>query len=433
MILVQENFLHYLWKHQFFATNKLQTTNNESLQIYNSGKHNLNSGPDFFNAKLEIESQLWAGNVEIHVKSSDWYLHQHEQDNNYDNVVLHVVWVHDAEVYHENNVEIPTLELKHLVSKSTLNQYQKLFSKDQRWINCENYIGSVDKFTLNNWIEVLYFERLQQKSELILELLNKSANDWEAVLFQLLAKNFGLKVNGDAFLNLSNSFDYKIIRKERDQLLNLEALLFGQSGFLDEEREEAYYKNLQKEYQYLQSKYQLEPIFNGQFQFFRLRPNNFPTIRLAQFAMLNFTHQNLFSKILEAKNINDFYKIFKVKTSKYWEQHYSFNSKSVKRSKITTKSFINLLLINTIIPLKFMYYKHVGKLDNEFIIKLMKQIPSEKNSIIDKFENLLNNNFIEEKYIVNALESQAYLQLKNAHCNNQNCLQCAVGNSYLNS
>lgn len=429
--MIRENFLHYLWKYQFFAINKLQTTNNEIIQIYKVGEYNLNSGPDFFNAKLEIGSQLWAGNIEIHVKTSDWYIHQHEQDKNYDNVVLHVVWVHDTEVYHKNNVEIPTLELKRYVSESIISQYKKLFSKKQKWINCENYIGLLDKFVLNNWLEVLYFERLKQKSKLIFELLDKSANDWEAVLFQLLAKNFGLKVNGEAFLNLSNSFDYKIVRKERNQLVSLEALFFGQAGFLEEEKEEAYYKKLQKEYQYLQIKHHLEPLFNGQFQFFRLRPNNFPTIRLAQFAMLNCTQQNLFSKILNAKSLDDYYKIFIVKTSKFWETHYSFNSKSIKRSKVITKPFVNLLLVNTIIPLKFMYFKHIGKLDDEFSLSLIKQIPAEKNNIIHKFESLLNYNSNQKNSIINALESQAFIQLKTMHCNSQNCLNCAVGNSYL--
>jgi len=431
VILIQENFLHYIWKQQFFAINKLQTTNSESLQIYNVGGHNLNSGPDFFNAKLEIGSQLWAGNVEIHVKSSDWYLHQHEIDKNYDNVILHVVWIHDTEIYRKNNVVIPTLELKQFVSIKAISQYQKLFSKKEKWINCENYIGSVDKFILNNWLEVLYFERLEQKSKLIIKLLKHSANDWETVLFQLLSMNFGLKVNGAAFLNLAESFDYKIIRKERDVLLKLEALLFGQAGFLDEEKEAGYYIKLQKEYHYLQLKYQLSPLYNGQFQFFRLRPNNFPTIRLAQFAMLNYKHQNLFSKILEAKYLDDYYQIFGVKTSSYWETHYSFNSMSVKRSKTITKPFINLLLINTIIPLKFMYYKHIGKLNDEFIIELVQQISFEKNSVINKFESLLNKNLKGEQKINNALESQAFLQLKIAYCNNQNCLQCAIGNSYL--
>jgi len=428
---VQEDFLHYLWKHQFFAIKKLHTVNNESLQIYKAGQHNLNSGPDFFNAKIKIDNQIWVGNVEIHIKASDWYVHGHEQDRNYENVILHVVWNNDIEVYQNNNVCIPTLELRPYVSENIVRHYYELFSKKQKWIPCENFIGSIDKFVLNNWIEVLYFERLKQKSELILLLLNKYTYDWEAVLFQLLAKNFGLKLNGSAFLNLAQSIDYKIIKRERAKLLTLEALLFGQAGFLNIDQEDGYFSNLQKEYQYQQIKYQLDPLFHGQFQFFRLRPNNFPTIRLAQFAMLYFTEHSLFSKIMEADDINDYYNIFDVKTSIYWEHHFNFNSESTKRIKKTTKSFIHLLLINTIIPLKFIYLQHIGQLNDAYILNLIKDIPSENNSIIKKFEDLLNYNCDKKKNIHTALESQAFLQLKTAHCNLQNCLHCAVGNSYL--
>lgn len=433
MILIPEDFLHYLWKYKFFATKELQTTTNIPIQIITIGEQNVNSGPDFFNSKLKIGNQLWAGNVEIHVKASDWYVHKHENDTNYDNVILHVVWENDAEVYSKNNEIIPTLELKSIVSKDLINKYQALFSKQLKWINCENKINSIDQFTLNNWLEVLYFERLEQKSNLIQNLLKNSANDWEAVLFKLLAKNFGLKVNGDAFLNLANSIDFKIVRKEQNNLLNLEALFFGQAGFLEEEIESSYYKKLQKEYQYLQLKYKLEPLYKGQFQFFRLRPNNFPTIRLAQLAMLYFTHHNLFSKILDAKCLEDFYDLFSLKISDFWQQHYSFTSGSVRRSKKITKSFIDLLIINTIIPIKFMYYKQIGKQDEESILELIKQIQPEKNSIINKFESLPMNKEGSCISVDNAFESQSFLQLKNEYCNSQRCLHCAIGNSLLKS
>jgi hypothetical protein len=432
VILIQENFLHYLWKYKIFAVNKLQTTNNIDLQILRSGDHNLNSGPDFFNAKIKIGNQVWAGNVEIHVKASDWYLHHHEKDKNYGNVILHVVWKNDIEVFHRNNLPIPTLELEGFVSKKVVHQYQILFSHKSKWISCENSIATIDKFILNNWIEVLYFERLKQKSKLIDELLKSSANDWDTVLFQLLAKNFGLKVNGEAFLNLATSIDFKIIRKEQSSLINLEAILFGQAGFLNEKKEEKYYNNLQIEYIYLKSKYKLEPLFNGQFQFFRLRPNNFPTIRLAQLSLLYFTHQNLFSIILKLKKIEDYYKLFDINTSEFWRQHYSFTTKSVNRSKNITKQFVNLLLLNTIIPLIFMYHKHTGTIREINILNLAYEIPVETNNIIEKFSTLLNVNDKQDNKIKNALESQAFLQLKSAYCNKRRCLQCAIGNSFLN-
>lgn len=429
--MIREDFLHYLWKHKVFINEKLQTIDKVGLRILKQGEHNLNSGPDFFNAKIEIGNQLWAGNVEIHVKSSDWYLHQHERDENYHNVILHVVWENDIEIYHKNNTIIPTLELNSIVSRRILNQYQVLFSKPLRWINCENIIASIDNFTLHNWLEVLYLERLQQKSKLIQQLLLNSANDWEAVLFQLLTKNFGLKVNGDSFLNLARSIDFKIIRKEQNNLLSLEALLFGQAGFLQEELEEPYFKLLKTEYTFLRMKYQLEPLFKGQFQFFRLRPNNFPTIRLAQLASLYFLWNNLFSKIMNTESLHDFYALFDTNTSPFWKQHYSFTSNSRKRSIKISKSFTDLLLINTIIPLKFIYFKHIGLLQEESIINISKKIPSEKNNIIKKFKSFINNDRMQELKINNAFESQAFLQLKTAYCDKQRCLQCAIGNAIL--
>jgi len=230
---------------------------------------------------------------------------------------------------------------------------------------------------------------------------------------------------------LANSIDFKIIRKEQNKLINLEALFFGQSGFLDKEFESIYFEELKKEYRYLQSKYNLEPIFNGQFKFFRLRPNNFPTIRIAQLSMLYFTHQNLFSKIINCNNLDEIYSLFDTKTSSFWENHYNFSSVSKRHSKGLTKSFIDLVVINTIIPLKFIYSKHIGKLNEVPIIDLAKQTKSEKNSIISKFEDILKKNNNTKYRIKNAFESQAYLQLKTSYCNKNLCLQCAIGNTIL--
>lgn len=422
--MIREDFLHYLWKYKYFAINNLQTTTNEAIEIINVGEHNLNSGPDFFNAKIIIDKQIWAGNVEIHVKSSDWYLHHHENDSNYDNVILHVVWQHDVDIYQKNNIVIPTLELQNFTSQKILNNYKKLFSKKLKFINCENNISSINKFTFNNWLEKLYIEKLEQKSEVIYEFLKQSNNDWEVVLFKLLAKSFGLKVNGDSFLNLTNSIDFKVIRKEHFKLINLEALFFGQAGFLQEDTEEVYYQSLKNEYDYLRLKYHLVPLYNGQFQFFRLRPNNFPTIRLAQLAMLYFKHHNLFSKIMDANSLEDLYKLFDVKTSTFWEQHYHFTSKSAKQSKKLTKPFIDLLIINSIIPIKFIFQKQMGKLNEELLFNLIKNIKPEKNNIITKFNGL-------NIKVKNAMESQALLLLKNEYCNKHLCLKCAIGNNLL--
>ena len=334
---MKEDFLHYLWKYKLFAIKKLRTVQNIPLEIIKSGQHNFNSGPDFFNSKLKIGKEVWAGNVELHVRSSDWYVHGHESDANYDNVILHVVWTNDIEVYGSNNQVIPTLELNKIVSKGLLKKYQKLFSKPVQWINCENDIHSIDKFTLNNWLERLYFERLEHKSIEIQQLLETCTNDWEVTLFKLLTKNFGLKVNGESFLNLANSLNFKVVRKERGHLNKLEALFFGQAGMLFKEIEDGYYIILQKEYKYLQRKYDLTPLNKGQFQFFRLRPSNFPTIRLSQLSKLYFAKSSLFAKILNAKSKDDFYKIFDIEPSEYWQWHYNFSSASSKRTNKLTK------------------------------------------------------------------------------------------------
>jgi len=421
---VKEDFLHYIWKHKLLALKQLKTTQKESIQLLNSGEHNHNTGPDFFNAQLKIGNQLWAGNVEIHIKSSDWYVHGHEKDDNYDAVVLHVVWENDIEVYRKDNSVIPTLELKKFIDKKILTNYQKLFSVSQKWINCEHEIDTIDVFSLNNWLERLYIERLEQKSKLIQKLLDASKNDWEAVLFKMLAKSFGLKVNGNAFLSLANSVDFSIIRKEKHKLISIEALLFGLAGLLNDTIEDGYYQELQKEYNYLLKKYQLVSPVKSQIQFFRLRPSNFPTIRIAQLATLLYQYQNLFSKVIAITSLEEMYKLFDISMSNYWKEHYSFTSISKKYNKKLSKSFIDLILINTIIPLQFMYLQQNHKLNEERLLHVVKQIKPEKNALIDKFNALK----IASK---NALESQALLQLKNEYCMKQRCLQCVIGNFLL--
>ncbi|MFB9054874.1 DUF2851 family protein [Formosa undariae] len=422
---MQEDFLHYLWKYKKFDVGALETVKGETIQLIQVGQHNFNSGPDFFNAQLNIDHQLWAGNVEIHVKSSDWYVHNHEIDPAYDNVILHVVWEHDVDIFRKDNSEIPTLELKEIVSKTTLNGYQQLFSKSQKWINCEHDFISVDDFILQNWLERLFFERLERKSSDIEKLLDASKKDWEAVLFKLLAKNFGLKVNGDAFFSLASSIDFSIIRKIQTKGQLLESVLLGQSGVLETTVEDEYYIQLQKDYLFLKQKFGLSQQHVTAPQFFRLRPPNFPTIRLSQLAQVYVNNQNLFSKIIEAKTAQDYYDLFTVMTSEYWETHYTFKKSTKKSNKTTTHNFIDLLIINTIIPVKFSYSKISGKNYNEDLIPLINELKPEQNSIVKKFESL-------KPISKSALQTQGLIQLKNEYCNYKKCLQCAVGNTILN-
>ncbi|WP_367182398.1 DUF2851 family protein [Winogradskyella sp.] len=420
---MQEDFLHYIWKHKMFSTSSLKTTKGERVAIRKLGQHNHNSGPDFFNAQIDINNQLWAGNVEIHIKSSDWYLHNHETDSAYDNVILHVVWEHDAEIFRKDNSKIPTLELQQYIDLHLLDNYRELI-QSRHWINCEKDFQEVDDFLLNNWLERLFIERLERKSDDISKLLKLSYNDWEAVLFKMLLKNFGLKVNGEAFLSLANSVDYSVVRKLQHSVLDMEALLFGQAGFLDGDIQETYHLKLKQHYQYLNQKFRLNNQGVLQIQFFRLRPPNFPTVRLSQFANLYSNEHQLFSKLMACESKEAFYTLFSKGVSDFWMTHYTFTSTSNTSKKMLTKSFIDLLIINTIVPLKFSYAKSQGKHIEESLLKLIREINLESNSIVKKFLELKS---IEK----NAFTSQALLQLKQHYCDKNKCLQCAIGNSLI--
>ncbi|WPR72833.1 DUF2851 family protein [Flavobacterium sp. NG2] len=422
---MKEDFLHYLWKFKKFNTLDLKTTQEELVTIHHQGQYLELAGPDFFNAQISIGNQKWAGNVEIHIKSSDWYVHHHERDAAYENVILHVVWEHDAAIFRQDNTEIPVIELKNYVEKTTLDNYQSLLTP-KSWIYCEKELASIDSFLFKNWQERLFFERLERKSKIIYDLLETTNNDWEAVLFQLLAKNFGLNTNGATFLQLAQSIPFSIIRKESFEVENLESLLFGNAGLLDTEKEDTYFTNLKFRYYYLLHKYQLEKTHLAPVQFFKHRPDNFPTIRLSQLAHLYYSHQNLFSKVYELNSVKKVYEIFKVSTSDYWQEHYQFDKPSPKKNKKLSHSFIDLLIINTIIPLQFAYAKSHGTEISENLIQLLSEVSAEKNSIIEKF-------ILQGIRPQNAFETQSLLQLKNEYCSKSKCLDCSIGMELLKS
>ncbi|MFV5688475.1 DUF2851 family protein [Flavobacterium sp. ZT3R25] len=416
---MKEDFLHYLWKFKKFDTLNLKTFNNEEVTIINVGQYLELAGPDFFNAQITIGDQKWAGNVEIHLKSSDWYVHHHEKDAGYENVILHVVWEHDTEIFRCNNTEIPVLELKKYVEMDTLENYQSLIAP-KSWIFCEKQLKEIDEFAFKNWQERLFFERLERKSQPIFDLLLQTNQDWEAVLFCLLSKNFGLNTNGEIFLKIAQSIPFSIIRKESFEVENLEALIFGNAGLLDSEKEDNYFKDLKFRYFYLLHKYQMEKVCIEPVQFFKHRPDNFPTIRLSQLANLYHFQRNLFSKISTLNSLKDIYEVFQVSTSEYWLNHYQFDKESSKKKKPLSKSFIDLIVINTIIPLQFAFAKSQGKEISEDLIRLLNEVAPEKNAIMDKFSSF----GIQSK---SAFETQSLLQLKNEYCNKSKCLECAVG------
>lgn len=422
---MKEDFLHYLWKFKKFDTSNLQTTQKQSVAILHSGQYLQLAGPDFFNAQITINHQKWAGNVEIHIKSSDWYLHRHESDVTYENVILHVVWEHDTVIYRKDNTEIPTLVLKDYVASETMSQYQELLLP-KSWIYCEKQIATIDDFVLRNWQERLFFGRLERKSNAITALLIETQNDWEAVLFCMLARNFGLNTNGEIFFKVAQSIPFSILRKESAQVENLEALLLGKAGLLNEEKEDVYFRNLKSIFKYLSIKYQLiahdfEPV-----QFFKHRPDNFPTIRLSQLANLYCSQSNLFSKMIQADSIDKLYELFQVSASSYWQTHYQFDAASPKKNKSLSKAFIHLIIINTIIPIQFTYAKSLGRDNIENAIQLLESMAPEQNGIIKKFHDF-------DIKANSAFETQSLLQLKNEYCNKSKCLDCAIGIALLKS
>ncbi|MCB0457530.1 MAG: DUF2851 family protein [Flavobacteriaceae bacterium] len=421
---MKEDFLHYLWKFQKFSTVNLFTTDEKPSKVLKVGVHNHHAGPDFLMAQIEIDGQLWVGNVEIHVKSSDWYVHQHEKDAHYDNVILHVVWEHDAPIFRSDNSVLQTLEIKEIVEKKTVQKYYQLFSENRQFISCEKTFGSVDDFIFQSWLWRLFVERLERKSEAILQELKLSQNNWEAVLFTILSKNFGLTLNGDSFYSVAKSVDYSLIKKCGGNVLKLEAILFGQAGMLETEKMGRYFSMLKDSYEYSKTMYKIsnEGVISS--KFFRLRPPNFPTIRLSQLAVLWTSRPHIFSEIMEAKSKETYYGLFNIAASEYWDTHYNFEISSSKRKKSITKGFIDLLLINTIIPLKFAYATQQGQDMTEELIDLALSLPVENNSIISKFQSLRS---IENS----AWHSQSLLQLKNEYCSKQRCMQCELGNFIL--
>ncbi|WP_299801144.1 DUF2851 family protein [uncultured Maribacter sp.] len=422
---MKEDLLHFIWKYKKYPINQLVSTSGEEVHVVSTGMHNHLSGPDFFNAQIELNGQLWAGNVEIHIKSSDWYAHHHQDDTNYDNVILHVVWEDDIAVYRKDGSEIPTLSLKEYIPLVMLNNYQNLFdSKNYKFINCENEFNEVDEFIKNNWLDRLFVERLEQKSIFIKELLDFTNNDWEQVLFLMLLKTFGSKINREVFIEIGKSIDFSIIRKLNDKPIQMESLFLGQANLLGNIIEDdTYYSELKKEYEFLKHKFNLTPAYKSP-EFFRLRPSNFPTIRLAQLSAIYSNNNNLFHALIE-NDEPSFSDILKSGTSEYWETHFNFGKISKKSKKGISNSFLNLLMINTIIPLKFAYSRYKGGLENEKFLKMMSEIKKEENSIIANFGKL-------GTAIKSAKDSQTYLQLYTNYCAKDKCLDCAVGASLMN-
>lgn len=419
---MQEDFLHYIWQYQKFSRTNLTTVSGDVLQVLTVGDYNTDSGPDFYNSKLQINGQVWVGTIELHLKSSDWYVHQHQTDGAYENVILHVVWENDVDVLDAHNNQLQTLELKQRVDVTLLNSYTRLLQK-KSWINCENQIHKIDEFTMMFWKEKLLVKRLERKSITFKKQYEALGNDWETLLFMKLAESFGLKLNSDQFLQLVRSISFSKFKKEIPYLSNLEALLFGQANLLSSEIEDDYFQQLKTEFNYLKQKYQLKDSYVS-LRFFRMRPAGFPTLRLSQFAMLYHQHRQLFLKVIEPTSVTSLRKLFAVSASEYWDTHYTFGNTSSKRKKVVSKGFADVLILNVVIPIRFLYAKSQGVDNFEQLLELYQSLSSEENTIVRKFKKL-------NVEVQSAADSQAFLELKTRFCDQHHCLQCEIGNKLL--
>ncbi|CAN5876117.1 DUF2851 family protein [soil metagenome] len=414
-----ERLLQYIWQFQYFNKSLLQTADAQGLEVIHPGNNNTNQGPDFLNAKIKIAGTIWAGSVEIHINTSEWNEHKHSQDKNYNNVILHVVWNNDADL----KLSFPTLELKNIVPKILLNKYEGLM-QEAGFIACEDQISQIEHVNMTAWKERLLVEKLQDKAINIQQLLQQSNMNWEEVFWWLLSRNFGIKINSESFEKIAQSIPFNLLAKHKSQLIQLEALLLGQAGLLDKAFEEDYPSMLQKEYRFLQQKYKLKKV-HAPLYFLRMRPANFPTIRLAQLASLLHNSEHLFVQMKEATGVQEASKKFELTANDYWHYHYVFDELTAFKKKTLGKQMINSILVNTVVPVLYAYgYFNSNEEYKNKAMNWMEQIPSEKNSITEGFRKLNIQNR-------SAADSQALIWLKNKYCDQKRCLQCTIGNKIL--
>ena len=427
-----EQLLHYVWKHKMLPLGELFTTDGRLVEVIDPGLHNHNSGPDFFNAKVKIDRTLWVGNVEIHDKSSDWYQHGHDKDRAYDNVVLHVTGNADTDVATSEGNYLPQLLLE--VPAQVRENYEELLKTDQ-YPPCYRIIPDLTRLTVHSWMAALQTERLEQKTEAIRRRAERMNGSWEDAYFMTLARNYGFGINGDAFEEWAAHVPLSAVGHHRDDLFQIEAIFLGQAGLLDinavperyqrEALNEGYFARLRNEYQYLAHKFSLQPMDYKRWRFLRLRPQNFPHIRLSQLANLYYSRKAGLSQLIECKDTVALHELMRTRVTPYWETHYTFGAASCSNTKNLSPFSINLLMINTCIPMLFAYGRHQAKeelCDRAF--DLLEQLKAENNHIIRMWREC----GLEVK---SAGDSQALIQLKKEYCDKRDCLRCRIGNEYL--
>ena len=423
---MNEDFIQHIWQYLLFQQQDLRTTDGKLVVLSRQGQLNLDAGPDFFDGRLYIDNTYWAGNIEIHYKASDWYKHKHNTDAAYDNVILHVVYIADQEIYHKDGSKIPCIELKGRIPKILIDKF-KLLKEAKGKIPCAAQLESIEETHWTHWKERLLIERIIEKSKLFDTAVKHNKNDWEFSFFLFMFKYFGAYVNREAFYELARSLPYQSFLRKRDSLFCIEAVLAGQAGILKANHKDAYPKSLYKEYSYWKKVWQLKPLSPFQMKYFRLRPNSFPGIQLSLLA--SFFHEKYFSfekirSLLDAKLI---YEMLELKTNTYWDTHYVFDKESLFQKKILSKQSVDRLIINLIVPFSVAWARRYDRQDIvENALDLVSSLKSENNKIIRLFSDLGVG-------VSSASDSQALIQLHNNYCISKKCLNCNIGSIIINS
>ena len=426
---LMEYLVHYVWQHRIYGVAPLLTLDGQTVEVIDPGVHNLlNAGPDFFNAKIKLNGMLWAGNVEIHERSSDWYRHHHERDAAYNNVVLHVVAQADEDdVRTADGKQLPQLVLT--VPEDLKSRYKEL-QNEETYPPCYRIIPYVPLLTVHAWMNRLTVERLEEKTMRLRSYLARVGGDWERAFFITLARNFGFGTNAQAFEQWAFSIDPQQIGKHRDDAFQVEAFFLGQAGLLNDaivppERRDSYFMHLKSEYAFLQNKFGLQPLDAQLWRFGRLRPQNFPHVRLSQLARLYSERGVNLSRVLETQSLEELRAVFRVGVTDYWRTHYAFGEKSKEADKVLQTSSLNLLVINTVSPLFFAYARERMDEDRaELAFELLEKIPAERNYITRSWERA-------GLKVAHAADSQALIQLRQAYCDTKDCLRCRFGTEYL--
>ena len=417
-----EQLLHYVWKHKIFPLKELKTTTGQQVEVIDTGLANTDAGPDFFNAKLKLDGVLWIGNIEIHERSSDWFKHGHHADTGYNSVILHIASEIDTEISRSNGERIPQIQL--ICPEAVRTNYKELLETDS-YPPCYRIIPSLSPFTAHSWMSALQMERFEQKATLLNERLKRCQGNWEDAFFITLARNFGFGLNGDAFETWAHQLPFRAVDKHRNDLFQIEAIFFGQAGILEDSDGDGYYLRLKKEYTYLQHKFGLIPMDASLWRFLRLRPANFPHIRIAQLACLYHRAYGLLSRIMETETLQGVRDILKGGTSEYWLTHYTFGGSSPSRPKTLSNTSLDLLIINTVVTFLYAYGLHKG---NRVLCaragSFLEELKAENNYITRMWEQC-------GMKASNAADSQALIQLKKEYCDKKKCLYCRIGYEYL--